>query len=412
MPSSVGKMPSYHIYASNAGKGEDSNVHILDKKSNIDNFVSSLPGKCIALKNEPNLSSDFDSSDAWAVWMAGLGTELVASLSWDSSTGKNIQSFRFAWVTPLSKSPVVFSSDSSCINSSFGPPIPAGALPAKIPKPGINAVGDTLYGGLDLTAKPSLKGTVADVFSYASIPVGAHSLPSTLSKAFVTLDGTNPDDKRNALWVRPSRGFQTTLRLAFTLDTYRNLEDLFTDALPGLTMPKVSVICKKTFTQGKTAKGTVTVPTGSVVFSATNGSVQAKGGQKATFSASINFSSTQISFTFLFGDDSLSRVLAWLGGLIGQQQELSSTINNLLGKDSIFGKTNLRCVRLSLNTTDPKSWKLSSFGFDIEVKAKFGGEANSTVTFLLSYFHSKELGSFGMLNGKFWPGTVSSLFDS
>ena len=401
-------MSSYHIYASDAGKREDPDVHVLDANSNIDIFVGSLPDKGITLKTEPSLSADFESSDTWAVWMTGLGTGLVASLSWDSPTGKTIQSFRFAFVTPLSKSPVVFSSDSGCINSSFGPPLPAGSLPAKIPVPGINTSGDTLCGGLDLTAKPSLKGTVADVFSYAGIPVSAKSLPSALSKASVTLDGNNPDDKRNALWVRPSLGFQTTLRLAFTLDAYQNLEDLFTDALPGLTMPKVSVICKKTFTQGKTAAGTITVPTGSVVFSATSGSVQAKGAPKANFSASVTFSTTRISFMFLFGENSLSGVIAWLGELIGQQQELSSTINSLLEKDSIFGKTDLRCVRLSLNTTDPNKWKLSSFGFDIEVKANFGGEANSTVTFLLSYFHSKTGGAFGMLSGNFWPGMVSS----
>ena len=152
-------MPSYYIYASNGGHVQDLNTHVLPRNSNIDKFVSSLPGKGIALKNEPGPTSDFETSDTWAAWMSGLGTGLVPSLSCDGSPGMNIQSFRFAFVTPFSKIPIAFSTDSVRINDSFG----NGTLPAKIPVPGINDRGDILYGGLESTTE--LKGTVADLFS-------------------------------------------------------------------------------------------------------------------------------------------------------------------------------------------------------------------------------------------------------
>ena len=243
-----------------------------------------------------------------------------------------------------------------------------------------------------------------DLFAYVGLAQRAKSLPSVLFKASVTLDGTNSKDTRNTLWVQPSRDFQTTLRLAFTLDAYKALEDLFADALPGLTLPKVSVVCRKNFVQGETATGTNPVVSGSIVFWINDGSVQAKNGPKATFDAAVDFGSSLTSFTFLFRGDTLTGVLAWLGELICQ--DLSSTVKDLLQKDSIFGEWSLRRVKLTLKINSQNKWSLFSFGIDVEVKAKFGSDTGSVVTFLLSYFYSKTVGSLGTLTGKFWPGMV------
>ena len=398
----------YFIYASDAGKSEGEDVHVLLAGSDTDKFISSLPSNGIFLNSKPDASAIFDSTDLWAQWMNNFDANGQLSLAWDDQVSKNIQSFQYQF--PFSSAKVTFSSTAECINNAFGPLTTIGGpLQTKIPVPGIGTNGDILYYGLDTAGMSTLSSTVADLFTYANVADLIDLLPAALSGASVSLDPTKAFKQRDALWVRPSFGFQTTVRFSFQLDNYQLLQDLLTKALPGLALPTVSVVCKKVLTAGTTASGTATFTTGSVVFYA-NGNIHPPSGSNVELSASVELSGNEISLTFLItGNDALDGILSWLGNLISS--DLGKSVQDLLGKDGVFGSANLRRVRLSLEAHDPANPALSSFGFDVEVPANFGQDDTNKqqVTFLLSYFYSKDTGPLGMLSGQFWPGKFESI---
>jgi hypothetical protein len=393
----------YYIYAHESGKSDSATIHVLVAGTSTDEFVAALSNQVIILTTEPNPTANFDSTDAWAQWMTNIDPKIVSGLSWDDQTNKNIQNFQFTFATPFSSTNVTFRSTTACINNAFGAPDTiGGSTQAKIPVPGIGEDGDILYCGLDTTNMTTLKSTVKDLFTYASLEDLADAVPAVLSGASVSLDPTKAFDQRNALWVRPSFGFETIVRFSFQLDDYKLLQDLIAQALPGLQLPTVSVVCKKSITQGQTASGTTAIESGSVVFYAA-GSIKPPSGSDIGLSASVEFDDGMISLTFLFaGDDILDGILSWLGSLVSS--DLGKTINGLLEKDDIFGATKLRRIRIALDASDSAKPTLSSFGVDIEIPANFGqGNTSQSVTFLLSYFYSKATGPLGSISGQFWP---------
>ena len=397
----------YHIYASNSGQSEAADVHVLAAGSSTDKFIASLPNKGIILESEPNNTANLDSSDLWAQWMSNLDPKGKFTLTWDSQTDKSVQSFQFGFATPFSSTKLTFGSSIGCINNAFGAPATTGgSSQARIPVPGIGTDGDMLYCGLDTAGMDTLSSTVADLFTFVGITDLTDYLPATLSSAVTSFDPANAYQKRNALWIRPSFGFQTSIRLSFQLRDYTLLQDLLAQALPGLALPDVSVVCKKVLASGMIASGTSTVYTGSVVFYAT-GTIQPPSGSTVGLSASAEFGGNEISLIFLItGDKTLDGILSWLGGLISS--DLGTSVNDLLNKEGVLGSPYLRRIRLTLNADNPASPTLSSFGFDVEIPANFGHDDTNDqeVTFLLSYFYSKDTGSLGMPSGQFWPGKL------
>ncbi|KAI9932538.1 hypothetical protein ASPWEDRAFT_100311 [Aspergillus wentii DTO 134E9] len=385
----------YYIYSSKAGKQGDLTP---DRNSNTDNFLSFLQSKCLILEDGPSPSAQLDSSDKWAKWLQNLDTNGQFSVTVQGPPEKKIiESFAFEFNVPLlGSSPVVFSSSTDVLTSSFGR--------HSIPQPGIEPKGELLYTGLDLTATSNLKTTVRDVLDFVGDAVGVHFLPAPLKSLALTLDTATGTGKRNALWFSPKFYNQTTMRLHFQIDAFETFKEPFELHL-GLFIDEASVICKKILIRTTTVEGPAAVDQGGIAFTFSC-KLKVKDHDELALQTSADFRYNSVSFTFrpVAQGNILKTILLWLAQLAKIDLD---DVDSVLGKDDLFESVHLREVTVTLGVDEHgKPTGINSFSTSIQVSTKMGtGEQKKTPLFLLRYRWEKAVGKMGELEGSFWSGS-------
>lgn len=152
----------------------------------------------------------------------------------------------------------------------------------------------------------ALKPTVEQIFEYAELGVVIKNLPYGLPELTAILDSSNYSGNRNALWFNPSLSYQTILQLRFRL--IQELQDVFTEELPGFKITEADVVCKKNL-EGEAA-GLGAFDEGSVDF-AVRCAIKAKD-DRVDMTAGIKFGYSGITITINSVPGKLDHILAWL----------------------------------------------------------------------------------------------------
>ncbi|KAI0890544.1 uncharacterized protein GGS22DRAFT_151195 [Annulohypoxylon maeteangense] len=398
---------AYYIYASSAGKYPSENIDVLKEGSLTDLFVASLnEDKVIILSEAPKPTASLDDSDTTKQWLQEVDIGATASLTVSGSPQK-IESFLITLSEPWE---LTFSSASDVLLFTFGAPV-VGSTEPRIQPPGIDSEGATLICGLDFTQTEDITGTtLKDLFTYANVGSLVNSLPRSMVDLEVTLKKPTVDDapQRNAFWFTPGLDNQIDVRLQFRLSVLEPLQQLLGSTLKGFTLESADVVFKKKTVLAETENGDEALSSGSVSFGiGCHVKASAADAPQVSMAAGVEVFSSAIALTFIFRSaDPLTGILRWLAELIGDT-DLEKFVNGILNKQEnsskVFRDFTLRRLTVGLNTKDSETPKLSSFSFDIEVSANFGGNpASSPAVFLISYNWDKLTGGFGTLSGQLW----------
>ncbi|KAG5754239.1 hypothetical protein H9Q70_003116 [Fusarium xylarioides] len=414
----------YKFYGSNAPDPGGDDAQILDKGSNVDNFVNQLSSNCIILKTVPSGSEaidiQLDASDGLATWMGHLDSQGLFNLTLkpEPEPGKGpwvIDAFSFQYKSPWD---ITFSSKEKALKYSFPPPVETfestpGLDPKspRIPAPGLEPDGKTLYFGLDPDkTKEDLHSTVKDLFDFSESSRAPPALVADWKTTLVVQDASAAG-KRNGLWIRPSRSLQTSIRLQFSLDAadVETFNKAITSTLKGFTFDSLDVICKKAVVLADTDDGNQPVAQGSVMFQAKCTIKPPDGKSDVRVISSVSFYHGSYNIAVQFGTkNAFTGILKWLAGLV---QDLNlDFINEFLGHDDMFEQSGIypRQIKIGLSCDDKgRNTKLKSFSFDIEVAAKFGTETSgtgkhATPTFLISYAWMADGPKWGSIKGELW----------
>ncbi|PHH93130.1 hypothetical protein CDD83_510 [Cordyceps sp. RAO-2017] len=311
---------------------------------------------------------------------------------------------------------MVFSSASDVLLFTFEPSaLVGGETGARIQPPGIDADGEMLTYGLDFAKTKDLPKTKlsellkwADTTSYA---------PSEILDLDLAINKPAPNDpaKRNALWFVPVSNKRITMRLQFQMAVFDPLKTLLGAGLKGLTLTSADVIFRREMLLAETEQGDKPLHSGEVAFSIEcSVKADAANAPEVSMVAGVEFFPSSINLTFMFlSEKPLEGILKWLAGLVGDNT-LESFVDGILNKQEdgkkVLPTSALRRMTIGLSTLeDPKTPKLSSFSFDIEVSANFGGGSDkSPVLFLISYNWDSFQGGFGTLAGQLWNEFDSS----
>ncbi|KAA8652935.1 uncharacterized protein ATNIH1004_001844 [Aspergillus tanneri] len=394
---SVQEDEKFYVYSSDAGQSASNNKLILSPGIPIDKFVSSLKGKVVILKNQPKepVYTPLDDSDLWKEWMGRFDTNATLNLMLDSNL-KALQSFLFSFETPWGT--LSFDSSSQYLQSAFEKGVADTIGP---PGAAIDGTSPILYNGL-VAPKSPYTPTVEALFTFVGLSDMIATLPPFVPQLEVSLDASNYVQGRNAMWFNPRLGYQTTIRLQFQLKDGKALEQLFQQALPGITISAPKVICKKILTEGQTVDGAVSIDQGSVSFQATC-TVSAKSGNPLTaLTAGIEFDEAGITLTLKLSKGILDALLQWLGELIGVKPDSVKGIFGGQG-DRTFQGLNVQQVVFRLEkTADLNSYQLASARVDMEVAGDFGKIDGKKPVFLASYIWTREIGGLGNIRGELW----------
>ncbi|QGI88486.1 hypothetical protein CEK25_003442 [Fusarium fujikuroi] len=413
----------YKFYGSKAPDPGGDDAQVLDEGSNVDNFVNQLSGNCIILKTVPSGSDaidiQLDASDGLATWMGHLDSQGLFNLTLkpNPEPAKGpwvIDAFSFQYKSPWD---ITFSSKEKALKFSFPPPAETfesapGLDPnaPRIPAPGLEPDGKTLYLGLDPDrTKEDLHSTVKELFDFSE---SSRTPPALIAdwKTTLVVQGVSAAGKRNGLWIRPSRSLQTSIRLQFSLDStdVETFNKAITSTLKGFTFDSLDVICKKAVVLADTDDGNQPVAQGSVIFQA-KCTIKPEGKSDVPVIAAINFYHGSYNITVqLNTKDAFGGILKWLMGLVPDLD--LNFISEFLGDKDMFEQSGIypRQIKIGLSCDDKgRNTKLKSFSFEIEVAAKFGTEKTgagkpATPTFLVSYAWMADGPKWGSIKGELW----------
>ncbi|KAF4332927.1 transcriptional activator srcap [Fusarium beomiforme] len=395
----------------------------LDVGSNIDNFANRLPGNSITLNSVPTGNDEnviqFDDSDGLAKWMTNLdpkGTfKLTLKKNPDPGKGPwDIIAFNFQLTSPWN---VVFSSGKEALRFSFESVF-------QVPVPGLEPDGAMLYFGLDEEKTPQdLSLTIKELFDFSGSLLKPNS---TIADWKVTLklqskeskgaseksnEDTGAGGKRNGLWISPTKYLQTIVRLQFSLGDAdkKTFNDVIGKPLKGFTLESLDAICKQTLVLTETNSGNKAVSQGQVMFVAQ--CKIASDDKEVPVVASVEFYAFNYNIIIqLNSKDAFHGILLWLTNLV---PGLDLTfIKTFLLESDIFKDNGVYPRQITVNLdrdSEGKNTKLTSFSFDIEVKAGFGqtpteqpGASATTPVFLISYSWSRGGPKWGTLQGRLW----------
>ncbi|KLO97396.1 uncharacterized protein LW93_3374 [Fusarium fujikuroi] len=413
----------YKFYGSKAPDPGGDDAQVLDEGSNVDNFVNQLSGNCIILKTVPSGSDaidiQLDASDGLATWMGHLDSQGLFNLTLkpNPEPAKGpwvIDAFSFQYKSPWD---ITFSSKEKALKFSFPPPAETfesapGLDPnaPRIPAPGLEPDGKTLYLGLDPDrTKEDLHSTVKELFDFSE---SSRTPPALIAdwKTTLVVQGVSAAGKRNGLWIRPSRSLQTSIRLQFSLDStdVETFNKAITSTLKGFTFDSLDVICKKAVVLADTDDGNQPVAQGSVILQA-KCTIKPEGKSDVPVIAAINFYHGSYNITVqLNTKDAFGGILKWLMGLVPDLD--LNFISEFLGDKDMFEQSGIypRQIKIGLSCDDKgRNTKLKSFSFEIEVAAKFGTEKTgagkpATPTFLVSYAWMADGPKWGSIKGELW----------
>jgi hypothetical protein len=402
----------------------------LDVGSNIDNFVNRLPGNSLILNSVPSGNDEdtiqFDKSDVLATWMSNIDEEGIFKLTLkkdpDPKKGPwDVRAFSFQFTNPWN---VTFSSREGALRFSFESFIQGPDPAVLVPVPGLEPDGAMLYFGLDPQNTPKdLTSSIKELFDFSGSLLKPHSLiagwkvtlklqsPESKGSSEATTGGTGAGGKRNGLWICPTKAFQTTVRLQFSIsdEDKKTFNDIIGGPLKGFALESLDAICKRITVLTDVNVGTKPVSRGQVMFVA-----QCKitsDGIDVPVVASVEFYAFNYNIIIqLNSKDAFKGILLWLTGLV-PDLDLDFIKKYLLESD-IFKDQGVypRQIDLTLGCdSNGKNTKLASFSFDIEVKAGFGetppetpGASAATPVFLISYSWSAGGPKYGTLQGRLW----------
>ena len=411
----------YTIYTSDSTVTPDPAINKkLKDGSSANSFLDSLPGKTIVLESAPSPkppslppnSAKFDKSDLLQQWIVNIDPAAQLSLAVDTTSDQNILSFQASFSAPWS---MTFSSTMAALNYVFGPPVPGGKEEAKVPVPGLDEKGLMLYAGLDPSQTSVLQSDVQQLFTWVGLKTILDTIPKTLQSAKATLDPANSQAGHNALWINPSFGSQTTIRLQFQLGDVNALSSILSDSLKGLTFPSANLICKKVVTAAKVPKGPPAAIEKSRILFQVECSVKSESGPAVNLTGCIEFDGGGITLICMVASsDALDGILSWLGERLKDMLEgdLKTTVHSLFNQDDTFKRSktspdqpmmSMRRLKLSLLPNDAGKLAISAFSIDIQVAANFGASTdNKPVLFLLSYAWTEDSGLLGTIQGQLW----------
>lgn len=413
----------YKFYGSKAPDPGGDDAQVLDEGSNVDNFVNQLSGNCIILKTVPSGSDaidiQLDASDGLATWMGHLDSQGLFNLTLkpNPEPAKGpwvIDAFSFQYKSPWD---ITFSSKEKALKYSFPPPAETferepGLDPSspRIPAPGLEPDGNTLYFGLDPDkTKEDLHSTVKDVFDFSESSRTPPALVADWKTTLVVQDASAAG-KRNGLWIRPSRSLQTSIRLQFSLDSadIETFNKTIMSTLKRFTFDSLDVICKKAVVLADTDDGNQPVAQGSVIFQA-KCTIKPEGKSDVPVIAAISFYHGSYNITVqLNTKDAFEGILSWLMSLVPDLD--LKFISKFLGDNDMFEQSGIypRQIKIGLSCDDKgRTTELKSFSFEIEVAAKFGTEKTgtgkpATPTFLVSYAWMADGPKWGSIKGELW----------
>ncbi|CVL11755.1 hypothetical protein FPRO06_13055 [Fusarium proliferatum] len=413
----------YKFYGSKAPDPGGDDAQVLDEGSNVDSFVNQLSGNCIILKTVPSGSDaidiQLDASDGLATWMGHLDSQGLFNLTLkpNPEPAKGpwvIDAFSFQYKSPWD---ITFSSKEKALKYSFPPPAETfeqapGLDPSspRIPAPGLEPDGNTLYFGLDPDkTKEDLHSTVKDVFDFSESSRTPPALVADWKTTLVVQDASAAG-KRNGLWIRPSRSLQTSIRLQFSLDSadIETFNKTITSTLKRFTFDSLDVICKKAVVLADTDDGNQPVAQGSVIFQA-KCTIKPEGKSDVPVIAAISFYHGSYNITVqLNTKDAFEGILSWLMSLVPDLD--LKFISKFLGDNDMFEQSGIypRQIKIGLSCDDKgRTTELKSFSFEIEVAAKFGTEKTgtgkpATPTFLVSYAWMADGPKWGSIKGELW----------
>ncbi|EFY85733.1 putative transcriptional activator srcap-like protein [Metarhizium acridum CQMa 102] len=389
----------YYIYSYDSGRRPDPNTKVLfQDEPNLNTFLDQLPDKGITLSQQPpDKVAELDASDAWKTWMTNWDANCALSITVDDNTSMNVQSFEFHLTTPYD---LAFSSGPDALIFSLG------TNASGIPPPGIQSDGSTLYFGLDPGKSKAVNTTIKDVFSFANLEDGIEQFPDLVTGLEATLDPTEANEKRNAIWFTPGKYLSTTIRLQFGIKDTEGFQKLLADELQGLEFTNIELICKKETILGDADTEEEAVSIGTIVFE-TSGSITPKGKTGIDIILGLAVSKTQLDLTINVNDPAnenvFTDIIAWLLDLLPQGSGVDG-FQTLLEKDDIFKDyIHLRRLRIILASTGQGSPKLSSVKVDVEVSGNFGNANKAQrAPFLVSYSWDANAGQLGSIVGDFW----------
>ena len=363
----------FRIYSNDAEYPPSENVLVLAQNTPEDQFVASLKDKCITLSRRPatNTYTTVDSQDRWMAWLENFGHDCECSLMVDPSQApdKALQCFRFSIETPWGQAK--FDSSSTYLQSAFGKE-PA----AFVQSPGVVVMttGPVLHCGL---VKPSLafKPTVEQLFKFAEQEGTIKNLPYGIPELTGVLNASNYSGVRNALWFDPVFFPNTNIQLRFQLNSVRELQDVFTEVLPGFQITEAEVICKK--------KGNAE---GSVGFAASC-NIKTKDEQVTTM-AYIHFTYSNVTLTLKPEPGKIDQILEWLKDVVGLSP---ASIRAMFGPKTIFHGLDVQSLMIDFSldrvNDDPGvlDIQLSYLNLKVDVIGNFGKVDDKEPVFLVTY---------------------------
>lgn len=399
----------YYIYSKDAKQSEGEHSQVLQEGPlntlvSTFSFRSTAEEKVIVLSKtpEPDTATDFDAAYGWSQWLKQFDKDGQFSLTRDKSNA--IQSFNFQLKLNDAKWATTFSSSADVLKEAFGDD-----HAAIIESPGI-VIDDTdkqsplLCCGLVRPTSP-LSVNIEELFNYVGLSSMVGIIPSQVREWTAKLGESNYKKRRNAMWFDPSFRLQTTIRLQFALDMVEPLRDLIKGALPGFCITAADVTCRKILTEGRTAKGSIGIDQGGVVFSV-DCEVKSSHQPAVKMKAGLEFKEAGITIVLrTLNANALEGVLIWLGEVIaGDLLFIKDIVHHPSDSDKSFEGLSLHQITIGLDTLrDQNKPRLARFSIDFEVAGNFGqdGKGRKPV-FLASYFWTTTGPKLGSIQAQLW----------
>lgn len=418
-------MGKYRLYSSDAPQPPppgDDEASTLEKGTLFDKFVSSLQNQVFILASKPNAEniSQVHSGDGIIQWFKRIDEAPNISVTFTGADAPHAsKSFQINLATPW---PMAFTSTSEDLQQAFPDST------ANISEGGFTTDKKWLVCALSKTMTP-WSSTVKYLFDCACIPGMKEFVPKSLLGLSVTLQQNQ--GTRNAIWFGPSKNSpQTVIRLQFKVDAVADMQQLIGGVLKGLTVESADVICKQDWALAETTDGMRAIDAGNVMF-ATSCSIET--GDTTTprvlFNTAIEISETAMTLTFLIqtpkksatGQDESTAsedmktpgvlaIVKWLGSLVSQDPK--TFMDDVLTKDGIASKINIRRLIVKLDTTKDSGPVLDYLSIDVEISTTAFGQppgVTKPILFLISYTWSKRNGGSGTIKGSFWNGMFEYL---
>lgn len=362
--------------------GFDFGNELLSLSDPVQKFVNLLrdgpKGQTPTVLSEPNLSK----LKNWFKWLQTCAN--VTSLSPLTDAGK-IQGFKLELTPSQTKLhfttiKFTFALDSHALRSTDDPF-------------GLPGDAKTLILGLDPTSTPSM--TLAEVMSFAGLPINNHSLlriwqadqnPLNNIKLNLDLDAGH----RNAIWFEPKNSSKTVVRLQFTLPV-GTINDFFNKYLSGFNVPKAHLIVKKTLGDMRLHPDDNRY----CIQSAVTLVADVKLGP-IEFSIAVTFHSGSFDIDLVPMSDTFDKACDWLTSTCTDEFQFFKPVLDTVKK--ILEITKFEMPRISL-TFSTGSFKPVYLRLDFKM-------THWHVDFLFSYRWHKGVG--GKLKAELWPSEYST----